>query len=181
MKVSIVGYSPTRFQAPIDDPAWEIWGLNHRFKYLYRFDKWFDLHNISRYKQCDYYNFLKENEHKLVICSENEEKYPNAIKYPQKEIMEMFGTDCFSNSVSWMIAYAIYLGAEEIGLWGIDLETNSEYEFERPSVFYFIKEAMDRGIKITVPDNGRLLRDVNLDKLNKEELLQKPFKFYWNL
>lgn len=61
-------------------------------------------------------------------------------------------------SITYEIALAIYEGFEEIALYGIDLNTDSEYAWQKPSVEYFLGVAAGRGIKVVLPDNCPLLK-----------------------
>ena len=69
----------------------------------------------------------------------------------------MFG-DYFYSTISYMLALAIAEGFEEIGLWGIDLAHDSEYEYQKPSAEYFLGIARGQGIKIYLPEQSALLK-----------------------
>lgn len=73
--------------------------------------------------------------------------------YPIMDIIKYFSSRYFTNSIGYMIAYAIFKGYERIVLIGIDMEVKSEYEFERPCVAYWIGQADARGIEV-VTQNG---------------------------
>jgi hypothetical protein len=82
---------------------------------------------------------------------------PKSIPYPLEEITKSFGR-YFTNSVSYMIALAIKQGYKEIGCWGVDMATASEYGPQRPSCEFFLGIAAGLGIKITIPDQADLLK-----------------------
>jgi hypothetical protein len=84
------------------------------------------------------------------MASENNIPYYDLTNYPIKEIIEFFGVDYFSNTVDYALALAIYDGATEIDLYGVNMELGSEYEFEKPGVEFWIGLAMGRGIKVAV-------------------------------
>lgn len=94
----------------------------------------------------------------LYFCLHTNEHVDHFIKsdigflaqnsYPLKKIFKKFGSRYFTNSISYMIAYAIYKGYQEITLEGIDLEKYGEYVFERPSIAYWCGRAESLGIKI---------------------------------
>ncbi len=48
---------------------------------------------------------------------------PKSVPYPLQDILSSFGR-YFTNSVSYMIALAIKVGAKEIGCWGVDMATS---------------------------------------------------------
>lgn len=143
-KVAILGLAPSYKFAPFNDPTWEIWGLNDAFSLLPRYDRWFEMHSenhIKTYKcrfdeNINYYDWLK----KATVPIYMQEKYdniPNSVEYPLKNIINIFG-DYFTNTISYMIALAIYEGYEEIALYGVNMESDGEYQDQRPSVEYFI-------------------------------------------
>ncbi len=70
------------------------------------------------------------------------EKYPdvpNSFAYPWKEIFGFvpYG-DYLTNSISEMLALAIYMEYKEIGLFGVEMAHHTEYPTQRPSVEYWL-------------------------------------------
>jgi hypothetical protein len=57
-----------------------------------------------------------------------------------------------------MIAMAVMEGYEEIGVYGVDMAQNTEYDHQRPSCEYFLGFARGRGIKVTLPKTSDLLQ-----------------------
>lgn len=66
---------------------------------------------------------------------------------PYKALLERFGS-VFSSSISWMLAYALFLGYDEIALYGIDMIADDEYGAQRDYLFYLIGWARYQGVKI---------------------------------
>lgn len=58
--------------------------------------------------------------------------------YPLESIISKFNSRFFTNSISYMIAFALYNEFDSISLFGVDMDSESEYGFERPSVSYWI-------------------------------------------
>jgi hypothetical protein len=85
-------------------------------------------------------------------------------KEPFKCSAELDWNGYFTNSISYMIALAIYEKYEEIGIYGVDMATggfdtpNGEYAHQRPSCEYYIGIAVGRNIKVTVPSSADLLK-----------------------
>ena len=63
-----------------------------------------------------------------------------------------------SSSISYEIALAIYEGFEEIHLYGVDLNTEAEYAWQKPGVEHLLGIAAARGVKVVLPDNCPLLK-----------------------
>ena len=72
----------------------------------------------------------------------------------------MLGGHYFNNSISYVIAYAIYKGYKEIALYGMDFQTPAErkikqYENVREIIFF----AKGKGIIITAPYDKLMLQE----------------------
>lgn len=152
-KVAILGKLPTRFKAPFNNPEWEIWSVNKRpnEEPLLRVDKWFDLH-FEPFTQGQ--DFTREN-------------------FPFEEIDEMLGGHYFNNSMSYVIAYAIYKGFKEITLYGMAFNSEPErkikqYENVRELIFF----AKGKGIKVTAPYDPIMLKEY--PAYTKEYVANKP-------
>jgi hypothetical protein len=57
-----------------------------------------------------------------------------------------------------MIALAIYLKFDDIGIYGVDMAADSEYGTQRPSCEYFIGLARGRGINVYLPPETDLCK-----------------------
>jgi hypothetical protein len=153
-KIAIVGSSPRSYNdAPYDDPSWEIWGLNHGATYMKRWDRLFDLHDLT--KTPEQYERLKTLD---GVWTRQEWPGLNSQVYPVAEIIETFRCSYFTNTVSYMIALAMYEEAQEIGVWGVDMAVHQEYREQRPSCEYWLGLAEGRGIKISLPEVCELLK-----------------------
>src|SRR5215216_2376904 len=44
-KIAVCGFaSSSRHLIPINDPTWELWGMNQLYRHIPRADRWFDIH-----------------------------------------------------------------------------------------------------------------------------------------
>lgn len=166
-KVAILGYTPTRKDAPYDDPEWEIWGLNdlYRFKApddVKRWDRWFEFHDErlgNRVGRADFSERMAEfaKWNIPVYLQKARPDVPCSVTYPLDEAIERFG-NYFTNTISYMIALAIMEGFEEIGIYGVDMSTAVEYAAQRPSCEYYLGIAKGKGMKVTVHPAADLLK-----------------------
>ena len=152
-KVAILGKLNTKFKAPFDAPDWDIWSVNKHVDEdkIARIDLWFDLHFEPYKKDAD---FTREN-------------------FPFEEIDAMLGGHYFNNTISYLIAYAIYKGYKEIALYGMKFDSPAEkkikqYENVRELIFF----AKGRGIKVTAPYDPVMLQEYQ--KYTKEYVENKP-------
>jgi hypothetical protein len=174
-KVAIVGFAPSWKEAPFDDSEnTEIWCLNEMYKVAtevknFRADRWFEIHDpLSKSKA------TKEHHSFLTTCSiplymqKHYEEFPSSIKFPKDEIIDFFndkgckGSKYFTNSISWFIALAIMEGFKTVSIYGVDLATDSEYGWQRPSCEYWIGLAEGLGVEVIIPQSSDLLKCTQL-------------------
>jgi hypothetical protein len=160
MKVAIIGLSPaTHDLAPWDDPEWEKWGLPWDEGYWYQMDRHFEMHDMRLLESehsarpADYLERLKECE-----CLYMQEAYfPGATRYPFEEVSKTAG-EYWNSSIAYALALAIHEGADEIGIYGVDMKGDDEYGYQKPNMEYLIGLAIGKGIKVHVPDASPLLK-----------------------
>jgi len=176
-KLAIVGCSDSKDQAPFDNQDYEIWGVNNLFYHIPRYDRWFEIHHIT----FDGKDFLRRGSKDFrgqavtnyiadlgkmkcpVYMQKQWPQVPMSTQYPVKKIIDMFG-DYFTNTISWMTALGIWMGFEEIGIWGVDMAVDTEYHWQRPSCEYFIgwfngmSKALGRDTKIYIPPTADLMK-----------------------
>jgi hypothetical protein len=167
-KVALVGFaSSTRMMAPYDDPTWEIWGMNQLYRYLPRFDRWFEIHHRAQFladtvRDTDYISWLREAKVPIYMNPE-ESPYPDipyGVRFPieRTQALSPSGRDYFTSTIAFMISLAVLEGFEEIGLWGIDLIVNEEYVNQKPCAEWWLGFAEARGVKIHLPQESALLK-----------------------
>lgn len=173
MKIAIVGTAPSsRMQAPFDDKEWQIWACspgiaeNHQtFCDLPRFDAWFELHRFNEPALADKLNAVGLEAYRVwmrQLAADGvkvitQEPIDGGTRYPIEDMIEKFGR-YFTNTISYMIAYAIEAGATDIMLTGVDMAAIDEYGSQRPSCEYHLGIAQGRGINVTIPLVSDLLK-----------------------
>lgn len=166
-KIAIVGFAPSsRDLAPYNDPEWEIWVLNQYQTILPQegasnITRWFELHQrdtvLNNHRDEDYFQKLKESKIPVMMCKK-EDDIPMSEAYPINEIIELCQTDYFTNSISYMLAYAKYVGATETAVYGVDMAQDEEYSKERPSVEYFVALLRASGIPVYIPPESDICK-----------------------
>lgn len=96
-----------------------------------------------------HYDWLKSTDIP-VLMQDHFEDVPASIRFPLDEMLEEFkGAErYFTTTVGFAIAYAIYKGYKRIELYGVEMETNTEYAHQRPCVAYWCGVAYGRGIEV---------------------------------
>ena len=78
------------------------------------------------------------------------EEIPLSEAFPLEECVKEFGNPYFTNTISYMIAYALLKGAKEIETYGVNQASSSEYFYEKAGVEYWLGIAVGKGVKVTV-------------------------------
>jgi len=75
---------------------------------------------------------------------------PKSVAFPLKKATEELGMAYYTNTICYMIAYAIMAGAKEIELFGVNQSSADEYGREKAGVEYWLGVAHGRGIKVSI-------------------------------
>lgn len=93
--------------------------------------------------------------------------YPGCIEFPLEAVVNRLGSTYFNSTVAYALAYAIYIGAKKISLFGCDFSYPNSHKAEmgRGCVEYWVGVASASGIEIVVAADSTLLdADVDEDK-----------------
>lgn len=153
MKVIIIGKGrgwekAPRCLHPCKERDTEVWGVNN-ICLKRQVDLVFNIHNLE--KHYDHKLFAKTithvNKHKIPIVTQKRYEFiPTCIPFP---LDEFYGRRYFTNSVDYMVAYACYKNRQRLSydadlpiytleLFGVVMETGTEYAVQRPSLEYWI-------------------------------------------
>jgi hypothetical protein len=161
LKIAIVGTAASsNRKAPYDDPSWDIWSLGANANAIPRFTRWFEMHTQRVLRNANAweasFQFWGECGDKLMLghpCAE----LPFAKTYPIEEIKTTFGK-YFTSTIAYMIALAIYEGANEIGVWGCDMLADEEYGQQKACCEYLLGIARGKGIELVIAEESPILR-----------------------
>lgn len=172
--VAVVGFAEGHIgETPFDDPTWEVWGIN-RLHVLEtaqgkHFDRWFNLHDLTKFhgKDIEHLEFLNGFEGPVYLRPQDIGKFdiPNQVPFPIDVMVDQFGR-YFTNTISFLLAYAIHLQPKAMGVFGVDMAQdtlmNAEFSHQRPSCEFFIGVASGMGIPVTLPGGSDLLKATHL-------------------
>ncbi len=161
-KIAIIGTAPQWALAPFDDPEWEIWGIFGVVGCGKRLTRVYELHDKDIIlpmaekahggKYWEIVNGMGEN----YITKDHFDQAPNAKRFDFDSKLKKYG-EYFASSAAWLIAEAIDEGADTIGIWGINMASESEYVHQKPSCTYLLGFARAKGINIILPSSSELL------------------------
>lgn len=175
-KVAIVGCSPSKSEAPFNDPSFEIWGVNNLYPHIPRATRWFEIHEITatsdgtRLRRGETHfrgqpvgQYLAQmgewaqKQNCPVYMQQAWPEVPTVVAYPIAAVLQRFG-GYFTNSISWMLALALLEGFDVVHVYGVDMAVDSEYHHQRPSCEYFLGLAVGLGVDVYVPPSADLLK-----------------------
>jgi hypothetical protein len=161
-RVAIVGFAETKNLAPMKDESFEIWGLNDLHKQVPRFDRWFEMHPreslTSQHRDDEHFKWLASIKDKPVYMLDAQPEIPASVKWWKQEAIDFFGTDYFTNSISYMLGSAIMMGFKELHVYGVDMAVDTEYGDQRPSCEFFLGWARGSGMLLYIPPAAHLLK-----------------------
>ena len=88
------------------------------------------------------------------------QKYAD-IPFPLEEVIARFGTRYFTNTVSYMLAYAIFLKIPIIKIYGVDTSFGAPYAQENRGVEYWLGRAEEGGVTVINHPESHLLRTIS--------------------
>lgn len=180
--VAIVGFSKKTLPYVKYSHANEYWTMNHVFltraKTLKKIDRLYELHKREWYlrgeqtKSKRYDKWLRKPHPFPIYMQEkevNKELVPSSVRYPYEEICEAllpglikmdgkqeWPMNYFTSTVALMIAHAIYDGFDQIELYGVDMDSDTEYSYQKACGEFWIGYALGRGIKVITPEKSTL-------------------------
>ncbi len=159
VKIAIVGLSPSSREAPWEDGEWELWGLPWDDYGWPVFSRCFEMHDL-RLLESEHSKRKPDYMERLSHCQNlymQDAYFPFAKRYPFEEVAKTTGA-YWNSSIAYAMAMAIHEGADEIGLWGVDMKGDDEYGYQKPNMEYLIGLALGKGIKVHLPQSSPLMK-----------------------
>lgn len=144
----------------------DIWVFNESMstEWVKRADAVFQLHiptiwrNPNNRNDPRHYQWLKSGNTPTIYMQEKYEDVPKALEFPKDEVLTMLPNAKVNDGLirevmstpSWALAYAVYLGYERIDIYGIELDSNTEYSYQQGNFKYWVGVAVGRGIEVNV-------------------------------
>jgi hypothetical protein len=179
-RIAILGFAETVKDAPVNDPTWELWGMNGFWRAAKpdfgitvpeeRYSAWFDMHTVEYSREYGkragfgdaQVEWLAKPHPFPIYMLTAHESLPAVRRFPIEEVIASTGRDYFTSTVAYAIALAASMeDVAEIGLWGIDLAHDTEYAEQRPCAEYHLALAEGRGIKVTLHPKSALMRQLH--------------------
>jgi hypothetical protein len=161
-KLAIVGtHKATRDNAPFGDESYDIWVFNEapQADWCKRWTACFQMHKPEVYTSP--HNFVNgehwawlQQDHgadKVIWMQDVDSRVPNSARYPREEIKASLPPAAlweFTSTVTMAMALALYQGYEHVEVYGVSLESNSEYTYQLQQWLFWVGAA-----KMALGDN----------------------------
>jgi len=195
-KLCIIGTAGSAGLAPWDDPHAEMWGVAHSLMLpaVKRLDKVFEIHlpyiynkELSPYSKKPIIHhankeyspgWMPQKDISVVTWVKDDKLNANEIfprdylKEKYKDLLPVNDKFYVTNSIAWMIVWALDKIIEqdkydELHMYGIHLETDTEWQFERPCnewwlgvIAGYLLSKGKRGV-IHLPEESEVLKNEN--------------------
>lgn len=159
--VAIIGSHPrTRKDFDFTRQDCDIWIFNEALSNgtFPRADATFQMHddviwrNPANRNDAGYSEWLKRADIPPVYMQQDYEEVPQAVQYPIDGILGMtanFNANRFvTSSPAYGIALAIYKGYKRIEIYGVEMESQTEYMHQRAGIAYWHGVAVGKGIDV---------------------------------
>lgn len=169
--IVILGFSEsTRNLAPFDDESFDIWGCNHLYPYIPRWDIWYELHSESYLMSMpfwkEYEPWLRTNAARCYMQPALAQKW-DGRPYPIDAVMQRFGR-YFTSTIALMMAQAILHIEEalrreepipEVHLYGVDMTHDTEWGWQRACAEFYVGLMIGMGVHVEIPGPSALLKN----------------------
>jgi len=157
--LAIIGSHPNAKAFDFDRQDVDIYAFNEALAngWLKRADVIFQMHapaiwkNPGNRNDPNHAKWLMSGETPRIMMQEKYPDVPKAERYPLEDVLALFGNfdkRYFTSSIAYAIAYGIYSGYRNIEIWGVEMETDTEYRYQRDGATFWIGVAVGRGINV---------------------------------
>ena len=128
-------------------------GKNHGFAPPEKVAAVFQLHkpviwkNPKNRNDGNHYQWLQQTDIPVFM----QDEYPEiktSVKYPLDEITSTLTNKLLTSSVAQAMALAVYLGYKRVEIYGVEMETGTEYTTQRPGVAYWAGRLDGMGVEL---------------------------------
>ncbi len=98
--------------------------------------------------------------------------------YPYQEIRDFLSIHFFRNTITYMLAYAIYLKYEKIKVYGVDQAPEWDYICNRPYTLFWLGVAAGKGIEIELARSSLLRKEMS--EVIKKKIAEITQKRNWD-
>lgn len=126
-RIAILGFAPSRTEAPFDELSWDIWGVNDVYAHVKRVDATFEIHhlqNLGNRRNPKYEEWMRAGcpsgtkASTPIYMVEPRAEWPSSQRFPFEAVRMFYNarhdTDYFTSSIAWLLALAICELTEDV-------------------------------------------------------------------
>jgi len=158
-KLAIVGSHPTtRENAPYNNPDYEIWLFNEAPQKPEVYKSWdasFQMHKPEVYASehnwvnDTHWEWLQQDHgNRTIWMMDKDERVPNSERYPLEDVLSLVPYHYLRSTPAMALALAIWLGYEDVSLYGSELSSNTEYGYQAINYAFWIGFAHGYGVDL---------------------------------
>jgi len=160
-KLCILGTAGSMPMAPFADESFEIWGVSPVVTYeqCKRWDVLFELHTSGYWSRKDITERLAKVDVPLYMLHK-QKQFKTSVEYPLDDILQ-YGR-YHTTTISYMLALALHSFKTtgkpyHLAMFGVHMESDEEYQRQRPCVEHWIGQLMGAGVDVFIPPGGAIL------------------------
>jgi hypothetical protein len=136
----------------------EVWGIN-QIGNVIRCDKIFMMDDLKWLTERPTHQWVRSCRTPIFTSKKYPEITGSSVEYPLDEVVKKYNTKYFSNTVAYAIAYALFIGVEELILFGCDYDYKGEtvHERNRAGTEYWLGIAHATGVRVGISDKSSLM------------------------
>jgi len=185
MNVAIVGFAENTRELHRKAKVDEIWSLNRCWELDWNVDRIFEMHAldyISDPNNADtkaslkkgsltHWEWLQNNRNIPIITLEKYSEIPYSVAYPLNDVIaDVYGDmyrgrermKLFASTFDYMVAMAIHEKVDRIEIYGFEMMTGTEYQYQQNSGNLLMGIAAGRGIEVVIPEESVLIPRMKL-------------------
>lgn len=159
----------------------EIWTLNRGFRGFHH-DKLFVMDDMRWLAKKDKkYGELMGRHNRPIVTSTVYPEFPMAVPYPYVQVRDKIQDDVFNvNTVSYMVAFAIYIGVKDITIFGADFfyANGNTAESGGQAVAFLLGGAKFWGFTYKLPNSTTLLYAHKVKQLSPGVIGRPPYGYH---
>lgn len=164
--VILAGFAPSRHG--IQELNIDVWSCNHAWQYFQRIDAVIEIHPWKYLNDIAYYAnrevaqkhaaFLKEQHDFPIYMIEPIDAVPASVRYPIEAALDLAPYRYFASSFAFMIALAMLQNRNPIYVYGFDMASNTEWQYQRPNTEWWIGFAQGKGFEVIIAESSPLCK-----------------------
>lgn len=166
--VCLVGFGTSR-DGWMDMPEGvPIWSVNHAWRYGIEYDLLLDIHPIEHLRQRpdnpaaadhEFEHWQRLHEGRVgapVYMLEAYPDIPESVRYPIEDVLAIIKRPFITSGPEYLVGLAILQGYDRIYTCGFDMNSESEYRYQREGMSWIIGYCDGAGIDLVLPKGSTL-------------------------